>query len=91
MRGQFWNRRLINRGSLLERQPINKGALLERLNNTGTFLLTVLLLLVNHSMPSHIVYALCLFLSCLSEDLLFDTVKMLHLITGMFLNLFIFE
>ena len=46
-----------------------KGALLERLNITSMILLTALLLLVHHcSRPSHILYALCLFLLCLIDE-----------------------
>ena len=40
----------------------------QRYSTISVVFLTVLLLFVNHCMPSHIIYALYLFLSCLSED-----------------------
>ena len=78
-RGNFWSDNDSTRGTLLERRltgghfqrdnRLTREALLERLNNTGTVLLIVLLLLVTHcSRPSHIQFALYLFLSCSSED-----------------------
>ena len=99
----YWRDNQSTRGALLERRltrghfwrdnQLTRGKFLERLNNTSTVLLMVSLLLVNHCRPSHIQYALYLFLSCLRDGgifqdriILFDTVKMLQLIsTGMFL------
>ena len=68
-RGALSERRLT-RGHFRRENHLTREALLERLDNTGTILLTVLLLLlVNHcSRPSRVQYALYLFLSCLSGD-----------------------
>ena len=53
---------LNTQGRLLERQLV--GLILY---DTGMFILVLLLLLVNHHMSSNILYALCLFLSCLID------------------------
>ena len=59
----------IDRGHFKRDNRLTREAFLERFYNTDKIFLKVLLLLVNHcSRPSHIKYALYLFLSCLSED-----------------------
>ena len=58
----------LTRGYFQRDNQSTRGAFLERLNSTGTVLLMVLLLLVNHCWPSHIKYALYLFLSCLTSE-----------------------
>ena len=53
---------LNTQGRLSERQLV--GLILY---DAGMFILVFLFLLVNHHMPSNILYALCLFLSCLID------------------------
>ena len=50
--------RQLTRGHFKRDNRSTREPLLERLNNTGKLLLIVLLLLVNHCTPSHIIYAI---------------------------------
>ena len=83
----------IDKGALSERQSIDKEGIFGENQQYFYGFLMVLLLLVNYCRPSHIQYALYLFLLCLRDGgifqdriVLFDTVKMFQLISiGMFL------
>ena len=79
----------IDKGALSWRQSINKGDFLERLNNTGTVLLMVSLLLVNHRWPSHVQYALYVFLSCLRDGGIFQKKGFFCLIQSIGFNLLV--
>ena len=77
-KGKFQRDNQMTRKAPLERRltrvnfkrdnQLTRGAFLGRLNNTGTVLLMVSLLLVKHCWPSHIQYALYLFISCSIDE-----------------------